>query len=103
MYRSIRAGDIHLRYMKVDKIKQVTYLQKKNVSLFKQEVITSDKISYNGKNVIKNAHFGFWNNLILSSINKMNPVLVNHPRIATIVLKAGEKIIRKHDIFDNVL
>ena len=90
--------------MKVDKIKQVSYLQKKNAALFKQENTAVREVPYNGKNVVKNGHLGFWNSLILSSIHRINPILISCPRIASIVFKAGEKVIRKHDkFFDNVL
>jgi len=89
--------------MKIDKIGCMLRLQSKNLNLFKSETKYREEISHKSGNIVKNANPSVWNNFVFSSLDRINFVLINHPKLASFIIKASEKIISKKDrFFDRV-
>ena len=68
-------------------------LKKGKVKLFKTETNPQKFVTYHGNDVMKNSHIGVWNNLLFKFIDKINPFLVNHPKLSYKIIKITEKLV----------
>ena len=56
------------------------------------------KYRYSGNNVMRNHHLNSWNAAVLKIIDKASPFMNKHPKFAIVIMKFGEKILKKSDI-----
>ncbi len=63
-------------------------------TLFKHECPVKQEVKkLHGVDSMNNPHFGKWNNLVLKTLDYINPLLYKYPKLNTAVLKIFEKMI----------
>ena len=84
--------------IRVDRIEPIKIQHRNKTELLKKNTNDKSYIVYSGNNVMRNHHLNSWNAAVLKIIDKASPFMNKHPKFAIVIMKFGEKILKKSDI-----
>lgn len=80
--------------LRVSNVKHNVVHHKNREVLFKKPQLSYTQVKFDNKDIIKNSNFNFLHKFLLNLLDKMNPLMKNHSKVARVITNISEKMLK---------